>query len=260
MKSAQLLPDVERIVREAGSLLMDYFQNSSLVSQAKQRAGDVVTQADLASEQLLIRELQALVPEAAIFAEESGRHSASTKSRLCWVIDPLDGTVNFAHGIRYFCISVALTDNGVPVLACIYCPPTDEMFCARSSGGATCNGVSITVSQVATLDSAFVGVCLPYGRGEHFAHAIQTFERLALSTGAVRKWGAAALDQAYVALGRLDAVLFEDLAWWDVAAGSLLVKEAGGRVTDYQEQEVRSDYMTFIASNGLLHRQLLDIV
>lgn len=252
----KLMSAVEPKVKQAGEILLSYFHKVDLVKRQK-GYGDLVTEADVASEAFLIEQLGALFPEASFFAEESG---VTQPHDYCWVIDPLDGTTNFAYGIDYFCVSVALTYKNRPILGCVYRPSADEMFSAIRGGGSYLNGQKITVSTVKTVDRAFISVCLPYGRNEQFTHAVSVFERLADASYAIRKLGAAALDQAYVACGRLDASIFEKLGWWDVAAGMLLVQESGGYVATYQNEVVGPEYRSYIATNGQLYPEFEHLI
>ncbi len=255
----QLLPEVTQIICQAGDILMDYFhgkKSNSISVKGSGDPGNIVTQADLTSEKFLLSKLKKLFPQAGFCAEESGK---SGEGDYRWVIDPLDGTGNFAHGLDYFCISVALTYHDKPVLGFVYRPVTKELFWAQAGAGAFCNGVRLHVSSIKNQEKAFVGLCLPYG-DERLEAGLENLTAIAQTVAGVRKFGAAALDQAHVAAGRLDAVLFEDLGWWDIAAGMLLVTEAGGIVTDYEGNEIGPDYRSFLASNGLLQDQLRGLI
>lgn len=248
---------VEPIIRKAGDILLSYFRKP-LKSETKDVYGSIVTEADLASEQFLIAELGKIMPEAGIFAEESGQNGP--QSDYCWVIDPLDGTTNFAHGIDYFCISVALTHHGKPIFGMIYRPITNELFWAQEGCGAYLDGQKITVSFQQTIKEGLFGACLPYGQGEQFEHALRLREKVTRTSYGLRSFGAAALDIALVATGRLDGAFFEDLGWWDVAAGTILVQEAGGIVTDYAGEPIDSEYKTFLAANKTVHKELLGLI
>lgn len=246
---------VEPIVRDAGDILLSYF-HTNLIRTEKQSG--FVTEADLASERFLMAELHKVMPEAAFFAEESGKSGNSTDD-YCWVIDPLDGTTNFAHGLPYFCISVALTFKGKPVFGCIYQPLLNEFFYASQGNGAYLNGERIQVSAVRSLQESLLLVGFPYAKGEHYQNVLNYLRDLSKKTYAFRHFGAVALDQAYLACGRSEVVFFEQLGWWDVAAGIILIQEAGGVVSTYQGRVVDAHYESFLAANQELHVQMLTL-
>ncbi|MCA9769805.1 inositol monophosphatase [Candidatus Dependentiae bacterium] len=245
---------VKPVMNEAGSLLLFYF-NTTLNVREKKKHG-LVTQADIEAELFLIEELGKIIPHASFFAEESGRSGLST-SEYCWVIDPLDGTTNFIHRLPYFCISVALTHNDVPIWGGIYVPITQEFFYAYQDGPAYCNGRQIVISDQHVLEKSVIVVGLPYVKDEYFTNMLDNIRRIAPKTYAFRHLGAAALDTAYVASGRLDGMFFTNLSWWDIAAGLLIIKQAGGIVTDFQGNFIDKDYQSFVAAGPETHKQLL---
>lgn len=248
--------DIEQIVRGAGTTLLSYF-NTPLTRKEKE-AGGFVTEADLASEQYLIDRLQHIIPGAAFWAEESGKDG--NDNDYCWVIDPLDGTTNFAHGLPYFCISVALTYRGVPQCGAIYQPLLNEFFYAQDGHGAFLNDIAIHVSRPQGLEECVLVVGLPYREDERFAPSIESIGRIAPHAFAFRHFGAAALDLAYVACGRFDAIFLENLSWWDIAAGILLIQEAGGVVTDFSGKLVRDDYKSCVAASEPIHKVLREML
>ena len=250
-----LMLEVEDVVRQAGALLLSHFRTDDLIVMDKS-AGNPVTEADLASEKFLVTNLGKLLPHASFFTEESLHNLSDGYS---WVIDPLDGTVNFSRGLDYFCISVALAYQNKPILGCIYRPVGDEFFSAINNHGSFLKSekksIRLCVRSGITLDKAFASICLPYKNGG-FDSAIAVFGSLAHSCYAVRKMGSAALDQAYVACGRLDVSVLMNLGWWDVAAGMLLIEEAGGVVTDFSNAPIGPDYKSYLATSPLLHKQV----
>lgn len=252
-KELDLVGLVTPIIKSAGTILLSHF-NTSL--ERKEKAGDhgFVTKADLESEGYLIKHLQPLIPEAAFFAEESGKRG-NTAQGYCWVIDPLDGTTNFAHGLPYFCISVALTQNNVPVFGMIYQPITDELFYATQGNGAYLNGKPLAVSQ-SSFDKSVIALGLPYAKDDTFDYLLQRTLAIGRQVYAIRHLGAVALDAAYVAAGVLDGMFFEELGWWDVAAGMLIIEEAGGLVTDFQGKPIDPAYKSFIAGGPDIHKRL----
>lgn len=255
MDFGSLNKQVSALIRRAGGLVLDYrFKN--LQRQEKQGAG-FVTEADLASENFLIAELSSLEPGVAFFAEENG-YANPTSSDYCWVIDPLDGTTNFSYGIPHFCISVALTHHDRPVMGWVYQPLLDELFVAERGKGAFFNGMPMKVSSTKDLEAAFLLFCTPYGKNER---ALKLFEKVLLLSQraySMRLLGAAALDQAYTAHGRLDGMFFEQLSWWDVAAGSLIVEEAGGKVSDYAGNALTPEFSSLVAGNPWIHEALVE--
>ncbi len=246
--------ELTSILKGAGEILCSYW-GKQLVRQ-KKREG-FLTEADLASEAYLIEKLNGLF-QADIWAEESGQ-SGSNNNGYRWVIDPLDGTTNFACGLPYFCISVALTQDDSPTHAAIYNPLQDELFYAQQGAGAWCNERKITISASETISEAVIAFGLAYARDKRLP-VIAAAQQFAQKVQAVRNFGAIALDLAHVAAGRLDGVFFSHLSWWDVAAGMLLVEEAGGRVTDFQGKTLTPSYQTCIASGGQLFDHLRSLL
>lgn len=236
---------IEPIVRQAGMLLMSSFGKP--LERAYKKDGAVVTQADQITEQFLIRELSVILPEAAFYAEESG---VLGEHDYCWVIDALDGTNNFVHGLPYFCISVALTYKDRPIVGVVYQPLLDEYFYAESEKGASLNGSAIRVSAKKGADRLFI-VADP--RIESVYHAYG-------KKHSIRYFGASALDLAYYAAGRIDAVLIEKTAWWDIAAGILLVEQAGGYVTDFRGNKLGRGGGSLLAAAPGMGEDLKDLV
>ncbi len=221
-------------------------------------AVNLVTEVDLASERLIVETIQAAFPEHAFFTEE-GTGSAPLDAPALWVIDPLDGTTNYAHGYPMFCVSIAFLREGEPEFGVVYQPVLDELFIAERGVGAFLNGERLRVSQHAVLHSALLATGFPYDR-ERRREALAAFARFTLTARAVRRDGSAALNLAYVAAGRFDGFWEQELSPWDTAAGILLVTEAGGRVTDYDGQPYRLTQGTCVASNGLIHDAMLDLI
>lgn len=251
-----VLSQLEPIIKKAGELLLGYFQN--ITSYEEKEAGGFVTEADLASERYLIEQLQPLIPGAAFIGEELGYNDGSND--YCWVIDPLDGTTNFVRGLPYFCISVALTYKGVPQLGVVYQPIMKEYFWAHRGHGAFLNGNNLRASQLSNLNQSVVAVSFPYKKEKRFEHLLHLLNKVSPKTFGIRHFGAAALDLAYIAAGRLDGIFFEDLAWWDVAAGMLLVQEAGGIVTDFEGKPIDAGFKTFVAAGSDLYKPLSEFL
>lgn len=217
-------------------------------------AVDLVTEVDLASEEA-IREI--LAPSGVpVLGEECGGEDVPTR----WVVDPLDGTTNFVHGFPYFCVSIALEVDGRGAVAAIYDPSRDELFAAERGRGATCNGEPIRVSYCDGIGTALVGTGFPYDR-QQLAHVyLAEVEAVMRRSQGIRRAGAAALDLANVAAGRLDAFWEHKLRPWDVAAGRLLVEEAGGTVTGHDGGDPGRDPVAPLATNGRLHAEMVAIL
>ncbi len=246
--------ELEVILKGAGTILLSYF-GKQLVR--KEKCDGFVTEADFASERYLIEKLTNLF-RADIWAEESGQTN-SYNNGYCWVIDPLDGTTDFAHGIPYFCISVALTYHDQPKCAAIYNPLLDDFFYAQKGIGAWCNGQKISISLPTDISKAVIAFNLPYAFDERISLMLLV-QKLAMSVGALRSIGSTALDLAHIAAGRLDGVLFTHHKWWDVAAGMLLVQEAGGKIADFQGEMLAPSYQSCIAGGGLIFDNLFKLV
>lgn len=255
-----LIGTVEPIVRQAGAILMAHFGKPMAYREkpgSGQSGTSLVTEADLASEKLLISEIGRAFPDAAFFAEESGAIGAK---EYCFVIDPLDGTTNFVHGLPYFCISVALTLRGEPIFGMIYNPILNEMYYAYKGQGAYLNGKKLEVTQEKQFSKAVCVVGLPYAKGQRYMALLEMLKEISPKLYTFRHFGAAALDLAYVARGSLDGVFLADLGWWDVAAGTLLIEEAGGKATDFEGKIVRSDFNSVVAGSKPMHSHLKELL
>ncbi|MGF1506670.1 MAG: inositol monophosphatase family protein [Anaerolineae bacterium] len=247
----------QRIAREAGALLLEEYDKPRQINH-KGRV-DLVTQADGASEQLIVERLQAAFPDHRIVAEEEGEVAGGD---LTWYVDPLDGTTNFAHGFPVFAVSMALVQAGEPVVGVIYDPMRDELFAAERGGGAYLNGKAIFVTGAATLEDALIATGFPYDHltaEDNNTRALSVFLR---RVQGLRRAGAAALDMAYVAAGRLDGYWEMRVKPWDVAAGVVLVREAGGMVSTYEGRRTSlfEGEMRIAASNGRIHEEMLDVL
>jgi len=247
------LPEVEPIAREAGTLLMGYFAKHVTIEYK----GDVdlVTEADRASEKLIVQRLQARWPEHGIVGEEGTR--SETEAEYRWYVDPLDGTTNFAHGYPVFCVSIALVrHDGRLEVGVLYDPTRDEMFSAERGQGATLNGERLQVSKTKALAESLLGTGFPSHK-RHKNPNIHFYHQLTLRSHGVRRAGSAALDLANVASGRYDGFWEFNLNPWDTAAGVLIVQEAGGMVTRFDGTPFRLDSREVLASNALIHQELL---
>ncbi len=246
---------VEPIIRKVGQLQLSFFRSNSIEIRQKPD-GSYVCNADLESEKILKKELYDLV-QAGFFAEESGESGAGPYH---WVIDPLDGTTNFIHGIPYFGISVALTYNHEPIWGAVFNPVADDFFYAIKDHGAYLNGSKISVTAADKLSKTLIVIGLPYAKNADYMEVLKHLPRIATQSYAFRHLGAAALDQAYLARGGLDALFFPRLGWWDIAAGTLLIKEAGGIITDFQGKAISKEYRSYLAGSRVAHKELLEIL
>jgi myo-inositol-1(or 4)-monophosphatase len=245
---------LEEIIKEAGKLLLSYWHKG--VSENKKEAG-YYTQADIDSERFLKKALFDLF-QADFIAEESGI-SGSRNNGYRWVIDPLDGTTNFTRHIPYFCISVALTHHDEPIVGAVYNPLQDEFFYAEKGKGATLNSRPIAVSEPMLFSNAVIGLGLSYNP-QHRAALIGKAEIVGAKARAVRHFGAAALDLANVACGRLDGVIFSHLSWWDIAAGILLITEAGGIAQQFDGSALGPDFDDCMAGSQLVYDSLKQLI
>ena len=247
--------------RDAGAILADRLGRALQVSNKGDI--DLVTEADLASENLIIERIKSYYPRHAILAEESGATDgaelASGNSDWKWIIDPLDGTTNYAHGYPCFCVSIALERAGVIQIAAIYDPTRNEMFAAERGQGATLNERRMRVSTVDYLNGSMLCTGFPYNVRERPNFA-RHFANFTMEAQAVRRDGSAAIDLAYVACGRFDGFWEDGLKPWDVAAGVLLIEEAGGRVTDFNDEPLDIYTPKVLASNGLIHKAMMRVL
>jgi myo-inositol-1(or 4)-monophosphatase len=247
------LADLEPIAREAGALLMSYFDRHIKIEYK----GDVdlVTAADRASEKLIAERLRARWPQHGIVGEEGTRTDTSAEFR--WYVDPLDGTTNFAHGYPVFCVSIALArrDDEIEV-GVLYDPTRNELFAAERGRSATLNGNPIHVSKTTSLAESILGTGFPSHK-RHKNPNIYFYQQITLRSHGVRRAGSAALDLANVAAGRYDGFWEFNLNPWDTAAGVLIVREAGGKVTRFDGTPFRLDSREVLATNGLIHDEVI---
>jgi myo-inositol-1(or 4)-monophosphatase len=238
----------------AGAVLQSYWGNLNSV-QEKGRPGDLVTEADAAAEAAVLSILRRHFPEHQILAEESG-YQGNTVSRFLWAIDPLDGTTNYAHQYPFCATSIALLIDGVPQVGVIFDPFHQELFRAAKGLGATCNRKPISVSQTKTLAQSLLVTGFAYDRRETPDNNYAEFCHFTHLTQGVRRGGAASIDLAYVACGRLDGYWERGLSPWDIAAGIVLVQESGGQVSAYDRTPIDLSSGRILATNTHLHEAL----
>lgn len=244
------------IAREAGNLLKIRFGTSQAVDFKGEI--DIVTETDRLSEALLINRITGALPGHSILSEESP--AIESGSGLRWIIDPLDGTTNFAHGFPFFCVSIALELEGDVVLGVIFDPLLDELFVAEKDRGAFLNGRRLHVSATDSLSNSLLATGFPYDIRVNPDNNIDRFNRMALRARAIRRAGSAALDLAYLAAGRFDGFWELRLKPWDRAAGALLVTEAGGRLSDLSGREHTLASSAIVASNSIIHGDMLEVL
>lgn len=219
---------------------------------------NLVTEVDRECEDMIVAAIRGEFPDHDILAEEN--EYARSDSRFRWIIDPLDGTTNYAHGFPWFCVSIALEIDGEVRLGVIYHPMMDELFTAAKGEGALLNGRPLRVSRREPLKNCLLATGFPYDRTWDNENNFANFQNFQMTARAVRRAGAAALDLAYVAAGRLDGYWECKLKPWDVAAGQLLVAEAGGMVTNYAGEPFSIREHRIIASNGLIHGEMVEVL
>jgi myo-inositol-1(or 4)-monophosphatase len=250
---------LEAIAREAGEILLPYYGRLSRGNASTKggRRRDLVSEADVLAEEHVLGRIP---PGDSVVAEESGARDGG--GRL-WVVDPLDGTVNFLHGIPFWCVSLAVVQDGRLCAAAIHAPALAMTFTAAAGEGAYLDGVPIGVSSCEDIRDAILGTGFPYARDTVPDHNLDNVATIGRVAGGIRRMGSAALDLAFTAAGRLDGFWELQLEPWDVAAGILLVREAGGRVSDFRRSEALEDLMhgrNLMATNGRLHGALGDLL
>jgi myo-inositol-1(or 4)-monophosphatase len=247
---------VEAVVR-AGDVMLERFGTDLHVNM--KGAIDLVTEVDVAIEREFRERIAARFPDHTVLGEEMGG-SASAPDGPCWVFDPIDGTTNFAHGLPIFCSSLALEIDGVAQVAAVYDPTRRELFTAERGGGAFLNGKPMHVSTPGSLLEAVLVTGFPYDVHARVAEIVGLFAEFVGRARAVRRLGSAAIDLCYVAAGRLDGFWERDLNAWDIAGGALLVQEAGGTITNFRGEPFQSRGRDVVASNGRIHRAMLDVI
>ena len=243
--------------QEAGTLLLKYAGDGFHIEY--KNPINLVTDADRAAEQCIIDRIKVHFPTHRFLAEERG-HIEKGQSPYLWIIDPLDGTTNFAHGYPAYCVSIGLEYEGRCVLGAVFDPSRNELFTAIEHRGAQLNGRSIHVSNTMTLDSSLLVTGFAYDIRETSRNNLDHFSNFALKAQGLRRTGSAALDLCYVAAGRFDGFWEVRLHPWDMAAGSVIVREAGGQLTDFSGKDLSIYGQELVASNGLIHDAMLAVL
>jgi len=231
MELKKLCDDVRTLARQVGEFIRTERKTFSISAIEYKGNNDLVSYVDKTAEQKLVENLSKLLPESGFITEEN---TSSIKEKpISWIIDPLDGTTNFIHGIPCYCISIALMKDNEIILGVIYDINLDECFYAYQDGGAFLNGIAISVSETSLLKTSLIATGFPYSNYSRLKEYMEVFHHLLYNTHGLRRLGSAAVDLAYVACGRFEGFYEYGLNSWDVAAGALIVKEAGGKVTDF---------------------------
>jgi len=255
------------IARGAGAILREGIAaieaNRGTALQFKTSDIDPVTEYDVRAEKYIVGELNKFFPEHRIVGEEGGAYevvkSRTSSAAFQWHVDPLDGTVNFAHGFSIFCVSMGLLIDGAPAVGVVYSPIIDEMYAAARGHGATRNGAPIRVSPVATLQRSLLVTGFPYDSHTSDSN-IPEFLGFQRTAQATRRVGSAALDMCYVAAGQMDGYWESKIKPHDIAAGIVMIREAGGVVTDYDGGDTMLTSGRIVGSNGLIHKDMLDVL
>jgi myo-inositol-1(or 4)-monophosphatase len=243
--------------QEAGAIIKHYFQGTFVVNN-KEGINNLVTEVDMHAEKKIIEIIKAAYPEHSIISEETG--TIDNNSTYKWIIDPIDGTVNFAHGIPICCVSIGLSHNDELQLGAVYNPMMNELFFAEKGKGAFLNDKPIAVSKKEDFRKACLVTGFPYKWPENNEHPIKVFERFILQGLPVRRLGSAAIDLCWVACGRFDGFWEYNLSPWDLAAGYLIVQEAGGKITNFDGEPYSVYDRQTLATNGLIHDEMISII
>ena len=249
---------MEKACKKASKLLIRDFGEIEKLQVSKKGPGDFVTNSDKRTEKIIINELSLARPDYSFLAEESGLSEKNTEFK--WIIDPIDGTTNFLHGIPYFAISIGLEKNKEIICGMIFNPITNEMFYAEKGKGAYLNNTRIRVSSRKNIDECVLltgGPILSYKNKEIF---FKEYESVSRKVAATRKFGSSALDLAYLASGRCDGVWERNLNYWDIAAGIIIVKEAGGTVTDFKGGDKYIEDRNLLATNSKIDKDLIALL
>ena len=257
MNTEQFKSALLEVIKEAGAIVQKGFNNEFSISH-KDGINNLVTEVDKAVEQYIIQYLKTSFPEHGYIGEEFGNHNEDADYK--WVIDPIDGTVNFAHHVPLCCVSIALVYKNQPILGAVFNPMMNELFFAEKGKGAFLNDKPIKVSQKKDIQKAFLVTGFPYQFPEVKIHPLEIFTKVVGKGLPVRRLGSAALDLCWVACGRFDAFWEYNLQAWDIAAGNLIVEEAGGKVSDFNLNPYTIWDKETLASNTILHNDMVKLL
>ncbi len=254
---SQYLATAIRAAEAAGALLLEYAQSGFRIDY--KAAINLVTDADRQAEDCIVRTILSAHPSHRILAEERGQGGASD-SRYQWIVDPLDGTTNFAHGFPFYSVSIGLEYDGECIVGVVLDPVRHELFTGMAGEGAFLNGKRLHVSRIESLDRSLLVTGFAYDIRDTSNNNLDHFSHISLHAQAVRRTGSAALDLCYVAAGRFDGYWEVKLSPWDMAAGIVIVREAGGLVSGFTSQMFSLYGQELVATNGCIHNQLLDAI
>ncbi len=243
--------------REAGKIIFRNMSRVHSLSIQTKEKNDFVSEVDLKAEQEIINIIHRAYPQHGILAEESGDSNSGNQDEYQWIIDPLDGTTNFLRGFPHYSVSIALKHKNRLEVAVIYDPFKDELFCAGQGNGATLNDRKIRVSSLTSFEGALLATGFPFRENQNIDHYLASLKELMLQTSGIRRAGSAALDLAYVAAGRVDGFWEYGINTWDIAAGCLIVQEAGGLVGDTYGGHTHLESGNIVAANAKLFRLIL---
>jgi len=247
----------ERIVLEVGNLLREgYYRNKEI---GRKSGRELVTSADIASERLIRSRIESAFPDHKILSEELGNTQAIDVENL-WVVDPLDGTNNFAHSFPFFSVSIAFVHKGSIVLGVVYDPLRQEIFSSTRTGKSYMNGEKLSVSAIDDISQAIIATGFPYDLAPETENNLDNFINVSYAAQGIRRAGSAALDLCYVAAGRLDGFWELKLKPWDMAAGALIAKNAGGIVTDFDKTQWLLSSDRIVTANSAIHKSLIEII
>jgi myo-inositol-1(or 4)-monophosphatase len=253
-----LCAEIEIAARQAGEFIMNESATFDVRNTEIKGLNNFVSYVDKGSEIMLIDKLGSLIPEAGFIAEEGT--SVKKGDKYNWIIDPLDGTTNFLHGVHPFAVSIGLMEGDEVMAGVVHEPGWNETFTAWKGGGAWLNGKKIEVSPVPKLSGALTATGFPYNLFDRLDPYMELLKQLVRNTQGIRRMGSAAIDLAYVACGRYDLFYEYDLKIWDIAAGMLIVREAGGRFSDFSGKMTGLDGSETLASNALIYDEILEII
>ncbi len=249
-----------KAARRAGDIIVQASRNLDLLNITKKSHSDFVSEVDRAAEDVIIRILRESYPDHAILAEESGASGDAQNAEYQWIIDPLDGTTNFLHGFPQYSVSIALRHKGILSKAVVYNPTNNELFTASRGGGAYLNNQRLRVSKRIRLEDCLIGTGIPFRDFTHMDAYLNIFRDVIPRVAGIRRPGSAALDLSYVAAGRYDGFWEIGLAPWDMAAGALMIQEAGGLVGDLEGDDTYLESGQILAGNPKIFSQLLQVI
>lgn len=252
-----LLKTLQKATEAGAKQLKKYFNGNFSISN-KEGINNLVTEADHASEKAIIKAIKRDYPNHFILSEEIGE--IKTNSDYKWIVDPIDGTINFAHGVPVCCVSIAVEHHGKIIMGAVYNPLMNEYFFAEKGKGATLNGKKISVSKKNEVKSSYLATGFPYTYLDSKNGPLQVFERFIRQGIPVRRLGSAALDLCWVAAGRFDGFYEHSLQAWDSAAGFLMVEEAGGKITNFKGDNYSVYQPNLLATNGIIHDEMLAVI